>query len=172
MAKIIKMKDLIKKEGIKLGKIYTDKDRPPFKVNEKTSYKQIGTNKNDGYILHGKDIPEEELSEGNMKIGKGKFANLYKIKEDMKEGKFDPKDPQVHIHGLGVYTLKLLEKVIKRDLTKAANDLGGELGAKNLNIHLYGRHIPLGSKIKGLYEVYQQMNSPAYKRAVTLYKKR
>ena len=34
MSKIIKMKDLLKKEGIKLGKVYTAKDNPPFKVNE------------------------------------------------------------------------------------------------------------------------------------------
>ena len=141
MAKIIKMKDLIKKEGIKLGKLYTDKDRPPFQVNE-------------------------------GKIGSGKYANLYKIKEDMKEGKFDPKNPQVHVQGLGVYSLKLLEKVIKRDLTKAANDLGSERGAQTLNYHLYTKHVPLGSKIKGLQEVYEQMNTPQYKRAVTMYKKK
>ena len=53
------------------------------------------------------------LSEGKMAIGKGEFANLYKVKEDMKEGKFDPKNPQVQIVGLGVYTLQTLEKVIK-----------------------------------------------------------
>ena len=35
MAKIIKMMDLLKKEGIELGKVYTDKTVPPFKVNEK-----------------------------------------------------------------------------------------------------------------------------------------
>ena len=69
-----------------------------------------------------------------MKIGSGKYANLYDIKKEMKEGKFDPKNPSIHIHGLGVYNLKLLEKVIKRDLTSRANDLGGELAAKNLNI--------------------------------------
>ena len=90
----------------------------------------------------------------------------------MKEGKFDPKNPQVHIHGLGVYNLKLLEKVIKKDLTGAANDLGYESGAKRLNYHLYERNQPLGSKIKGLWEVYQQMNTSQYKRAVTMYKKR
>ena len=39
-------------------------------------YKQIGTNKNDGYILHGKDIPEEELSE--MKVNKAKVDKTYK----------------------------------------------------------------------------------------------
>ena len=112
------------------------------------------------------------VTEDKMAIGKGKFANLYKVKEDMKNGKFDPKNPQVHITGLGVYNLKTLEKVIKRDLTNAANDLGYESGAKNINYHLYGRLTPLGSKIKGLWEVYQQMNSPQYKRAVTMYKKR
>ena len=112
------------------------------------------------------------LSEGNMKIGKGEFANIYDMKKEMKEGKFDPKNPTIAVTGLGVYSLKLLEKVITRDLTKAAKDLGGELGAKNLVYHLYGRHKPLKSKINGLYEVYQQMNSPQYKRAVTMYKKR
>ena len=112
------------------------------------------------------------ITEGNMKIGQGKYANLYKIKEDMKEGKFDPKNPQVHIIGLGVYTLKLLEKVIKRDLGKAINDLGYESGIERLMYHLYSNRSPLSSKIKGLHEVYQQMNSPAYKRAVTIYKRR
>ena len=34
MAKIIKMKDLLEKEGIELGKVYTDKDMPPFKIVE------------------------------------------------------------------------------------------------------------------------------------------
>ena len=141
MAKIIKMKDLIKKEGIKLGKIYTDKDRPPFQVNE-------------------------------SKIGSGEFANLYKVKEDMKEGKFDPKNPQIHVHGLGVYSLKMLEKRVQKDLIGAAKNLGSERGIETLNYHLYGKHVPLGSKIKGLQEVYTQMKSPAYKRAVTMYKRK
>ena len=46
------------------------------------------------------------------KIGSGKYANVYNMKEDMKDGKFDPKNPSVHLHGLGVYSLKLLEKVV------------------------------------------------------------
>ena len=137
----MKLTDLLK--DVELGKVYTDKDKPPFQVNEAV-----------------------------LKIGKGKYANVYDMKKEMSEGKFDPKNPTVHMIGLGVYNLKLLEKVIKRDLTRAANDLGGELAAKNLNIHLYRKHTPLGSKIKGLYEVYQQMNSPAYKRAVTMYKRK
>ena len=31
---LIKLKTLLKEKGIELGKIYTDKDKPPFKVNE------------------------------------------------------------------------------------------------------------------------------------------
>ena len=104
------------------------------------------------------------------KIGTGKYANIYDMKKEMKEGKFDPKNPTIHVLGLGVYDLKLLEKVIKRDLSKAANDLGYESGAKRLNYLLFTKHSTLGSKIKGLQEVYQQMNTPQYKRAVTMYK--
>ena len=30
----MKLTDILKDSGIELGKLYTDKDRPPFKVNE------------------------------------------------------------------------------------------------------------------------------------------
>ena len=139
MATIIKMMDLLKKEGIELGKIYTDKTLPPFKINE---------------------------------VKRNEYASIYQMKEEMKEGKFDPKNPTINVHGLGVYDLKLLEKVIKRDLGKALGDIGYESGAKNLNYHLYKKHSPLGSKIRGLWEVYQQMNTSQYKRAVTIYNKK
>ena len=112
------------------------------------------------------------LTEDKMAIGKGKYANLYKVKEDIKDGVFEPNNPQVHITGLGVYNLKTLEKVIKKDLISRANDLGGESGAKNLDYVLFTKYATLGSKIKGLHEVYQQMNAPQYKRAVTLYKRK
>ena len=87
------------------------------------------------------------ISESKMAIGKGKYANLYKVKEDIKDGKFDPKNPQVHLTGLGVYNLKTLEKVIKKDLVSRANDLGYESGAKNLNYVLFTKYATLGSKI-------------------------
>ena len=133
----------LENEGLELGKLYTDKDRPPFQVNE-----------------------------DKMVIGKGKYANIYDMKKEMKEGKFDPKNPTVSVIGLGVYNLKLLEKVIKRDVGKALNDLGYESGIDNLMYHLYKDKSPLQSKIKGLSEVYEQMNSPAFKKAVTLYKRK
>ena len=135
----MKLTDILKNSGIELGKVYTDRDMPPFQVNE---------------------------------AKKNEYASIYNMKEEMKDGKFDPKNPTINVHGLGVYNLKLLEKVITRDLTKAVKDLGSEQGIKNMMYHLYGRLTPLSSKIKGLQEVYEQMNTSQYKRAVTMYKRR
>ena len=133
----MKLTDLLK--DIKLGKVYTDKDRQPFKINE---------------------------------AKKGKFATIYNMKEDMKVGKFDPKNPNINVHGWGTIDLKGLEKWIKRDLGKIIGDIGYSVGAKNMNYHFYAKHAPLQSKIKGLWEVYQQMGTSQYKRAVTMYKKK
>jgi hypothetical protein len=120
-----------------------------------------------------KDYPKTLNIEGKLTEGtKNEYAQIYDMKKEMKEGKFDPKNPTINVVGLGVYNLKLLEKVIKRDLGKALNDLGYELGAKNLNYHLYKDRSPLQAKIKGLHEVYQQMNTSSYKRAVTMYKRK
>ena len=112
------------------------------------------------------------LTDGKMSIGKGKYANIYDMKKEMGEGKFDSKNPTIAVTGLGVYNLKQLEKRIQKDLGKAVNDLGYESGINNLMYHLYKDKSPLSSKIKGLHEVYQQMNSPAFKKAVTLYKRK
>ena len=152
MAKIIKMKDLLLKEWNDIS--FRDLPRRWSNAKGLTEFEKHG----------GKDTINEAK--------RGEYANIYNMKEEMKEGKFNPENPTIAVTGLGVYDLKLLEKVIKRDLIKAANDLGTDSGAKRLNYHLYERHTPLGSKIKGLWEVYQQMNTSQYKRAVTMYKKK
>ena len=191
---MIKLKDIVP------GKVYTFKDNPPFQVNEGLKrFKVYVSGEKEPLILLGKNekdvkqtahsmiqnssvkirkVVKEGLNEYGAKTSelegtsKGPFGRIYQMKDEMAKGEFDPKNPQINVHGLGVYNLKLLEKVIKRDLTKAANDLGYESGINNLMYHLYRKHSPLGSKIKGLWEVYQQMNSPQYKRAVTMYKRK
>ena len=116
---------------------------------------------------------ERKSRKDNLNESKrGEYANIYDMKKEIGEGKFDPKNPTVAVTGLGVYNLRLLEKVIKRDVGKALNDLGFESGINNLMYHLYKDKSPLQSKIKGLSEVYEQMNSPAFKKAVTLYKRK
>ena len=37
----MKLTDLLKETGIELGKVYTDKDRPPFKMNEGSDKIQV-----------------------------------------------------------------------------------------------------------------------------------
>ena len=93
------------------------------------------------------------------------------MKEDMAEGKFDPKNPQVHIHGLGVYNLKTLEKVIARELKECASKATAG-NPEWVASKLYMRHSKTEAKIKAANDVYQEMDTPKYKRAVTMYKRR
>tara|TARA_B100000287_G_scaffold181637_1_gene171768 strand:- start:463 stop:900 length:438 start_codon:yes stop_codon:yes gene_type:complete len=144
MAKIIKMKDLLDENHIELGKIYTDKDRPPFQVNE--------------YGAKSSDL---------VGTSKKQFGTIYKMKEDMKEGKFDPKNPQVLIHGFGVYTLKTLEKAIQRDLKECISK-----DAEFTAMKLYMKHSTTEAKIKAANDVYKQMDTSQFKRAVTMYKRK
>ena len=140
----MKLTDILKDSGIELGKVYTDKDKPPFQVNEygmKTS-ELVGT-------------PKKQ------------FGSIYNMKEDMAEGKFDPKNPQVHIIGFGVYELKSLEKAIARDLKECISK-----DAEFTAMKLYSKHNTIEAKIKAANDVYKQMETPQYKRAVTMYKRK
>ena len=141
----MKLTDLLKDSGIELGKIYTDKDRPPFKINEygaKTS-DLVGT-------------PKKE------------FGKLYPpLKTQMEAKGFDPKNPNLQIFGFGVWDLKTLEKSIARDL-KECTSRGAEFCAKKL----YMKHSKTEAKIKAANEIYQLMETPQYKRAVTMYKRK
>ena len=127
----MKLQDLLK--DIKLGKVYTERDRPPFQVNE----------------------------------GKGKFGTIYNMKDEMKSGEFDPKNPSIHIQGFGVWKLKTLEKSITRDLKECINR-GAEYAANAI----YRKHSTIEAKIKAADDGYQQMNSSPYKRAVTMWKRK
>ena len=98
---------------------------------------------------------------------KGPFGQIYDMKKEMKERKFDPKNPSIHIHGFGVWSLKTLEKSIARDL-KDCISRGAEYAANAI----YRRHSTIEAKIKAANDVYKQMDTSQYKRAVTMYKKK
>lgn len=99
--------------------------------------------------------------------GKGPFGQIYNMKEEMKDGKFDPKNPSIHIHGFGVWSLKTLENSISRDLKECISK-GAEWAAQKL----YMKHSTTEAKIKAANDVYKQMETSQYKRAVTMYKKK
>ena len=76
---MMKLQDLLK--DIELGKVYTDKTMPPFKVNEDENpcwkgYKQVGMKEKDGRQVPNCVPVEEELSE--MKVNKSKVDKTYK----------------------------------------------------------------------------------------------
>jgi hypothetical protein len=59
----MKLTDILKEAGIEMGKIYTDKDRPPFQVNEKTSAKVVKkTFKVGGEVLKNTKVFYPEFS--------------------------------------------------------------------------------------------------------------
>ena len=74
MAKIIKMIDLLKKEGIELGKVYTDKDNPPFKVEEGKVNRSKVNKAFDSVIKHmrksDKKLNDDEWYELTVKLKK------------------------------------------------------------------------------------------------------
>ena len=142
---MINLKDILKDSGIELGKVYTDKDRKPFQVNEygaKTA-DLVGT-------------PKKE------------FGKLYPpLKTQMEAKGFDPKNPNLQIFGFGVWDLKTLEKSIARDLKECTNK-GAEFCAQKL----YMKHSTTEAKIKAANEIYKIMDSSQYKRAVTMWNKK
>ena len=85
MSKIIKMKDLLKKEGIELGKVYTDKTMPPFKVEEKLSEMKVNKGKVDktykSVLNHMrkviKKLNDDEMYEVTTQLKKWFNKNIY-----------------------------------------------------------------------------------------------
>ena len=79
-----KLTDILKEAGIELGKVYTDKDRPPFRVNEKKDdliyvpgiarYDYKGLKKNVERKL--KDLTKRNKKGDHTGIGKNQFSVL------------------------------------------------------------------------------------------------
>ena len=81
----MKLTDLLKEAGIEMGKVYTDKDRPPFKVNEKKKddkiqirgmgtwdYKSLTSN----LARKIKDLTKRNKKGDHSGLGKNQFSVL------------------------------------------------------------------------------------------------
>ena len=77
--------DLLKKEGIELGKVYTDKDMPPFKVEEKLTEMKVNKGKVDktykSVLNHMrkviKKLNDDEMYEVTTKLKQWFNKNIY-----------------------------------------------------------------------------------------------
>ena len=118
MGKIIKMKDLLKKEGIKLNKVYTDKDRPPFKIAEMKVNNSKVTKAYNGVLNHMrkeiKKLNDDEMYEMTKKLKLWFKKNIY---EDVNEDFGSP------IKQLPTFSSKEAKKVVDDGLRVWAKDL-------------------------------------------------
>ena len=80
MGKIIKMKDLLKKEGIELGKVYTDKTMPPFKITEMKVNRSKVRKAYEGVLKHMrkeiKKLNDDEMYEMTTQLKKWFNKNI------------------------------------------------------------------------------------------------
>ena len=118
MGKIIKMKDLLKKEGIELGKVYTDKDNPPFKIAEMKVNNSKVTKAYNGVLNHMrkeiKKLNDDEMYEMTKKLKLWFKKNIY---EDVNEDFGSP------IKQLPTFSSKEAKKVVDDGLRVWAKDL-------------------------------------------------
>ena len=95
------------------------------------------------------------------------FGRIYQMQDEMAKGKFNPNNPQIYIEGFGVWTLKTLEKSINKDLKECISR-----DAEFTAMKLYSKNSTTEAKIKAANDVYKEMDTSKYKRAVTMYKKK
>ena len=85
---MIKLKNLLKEKSLKLGKVYTDKDRPPFKVSEDENpcwkgYKQLGMKEKDGKQVPN-CVPIDEIDEAKKRDYKDEYKKFQSSKKSKK----------------------------------------------------------------------------------------
>jgi len=120
-------------------------------------------------VVKLKDLLNEYGKKTSELVGTPKkvFGRIYQMKDDMAKGQFDSKNPQIYIEGFGVWTLKTLESSITRDLKDCISK-----DAEYTAMKFYSKNSTTEAKIKAANDVYKEMQTPKYKKAVTLYKKR
>jgi hypothetical protein len=98
---------------------------------------------------------------------------IYNWKEEMKEGKFDPKNPTVVVSGLGSYSLDILKKSVSSQLLDLSKRLkgGSEMDVDNV----YGmlvKNDTLLYKVKAIKDIQDELKTSVWKRRITIYKRK
>ena len=117
-----------------------------------------------------KDILKEDLKIQSSGKSDG---YIYNWKEEMKEGKFDPKNPTVVVSGLGSYSLDILKKSVASQLLDLSKRLkgGSEMDVDNV----YGmlvKNDTLLYKVKAIKDVQDELKTSIWKRRITIYKRK
>ena len=121
-------------------------------------------------MLKLKDILKEDLKIQSSGKSDG---YIYNWKEEMKEGKFDPKNPTVVVSGLGSYTFKALKNSIASQLVDLSKRLrkGSDMDVDNVYYSLVKNDTIL-YKVKAMKDIQDELNTSVWKRRITMYKKK
>ena len=121
-------------------------------------------------MLKLKDILKEDLK--IQPSGKSD-GYIYNWKEEMKEGKFDPKNPTVVVSGLGSYSLDILKKSVSSQLLDLSKRLkgGSEMDVDNVYYSLVKNDTIL-YKVKAIKDVQDELKTSVWKRRITMYKRK
>jgi hypothetical protein len=121
-------------------------------------------------VLKLKDILKEDLKIQSSGKSDG---YIYNWKEEMKEGKFDPKNPTVVVSGLGSYSLDILKKSVSSQLLDLSKRLkgGSEMDVDNVYYSLVKNDTIL-YKVKAIKDVQDELKTSVWKRRITMYKRK
>jgi len=117
-----------------------------------------------------KDILKEDVK---IQVSSKDDGYIYNWKEEMKEGKFDPKNPTVVVSGLGSYSLTGLKNSIASQLSNLSKRLkgGSEMDVNNV-YSLLVKNDSLLYKVKAIKDVQDELKTSVWKRRITIYKRR
>jgi len=121
-------------------------------------------------VLKLKDILKEDLKIQSSGKSDG---YIYNWKEEMKEGKFDPKNPTVVVSGLGSYSLDILKKSVSSQLLDLSKRLrgGSEMDVDNV-YSLLIKNDSILYKVKAIKDVQDELKTSVWKRRITMYKRK
>ena len=106
-------------------------------------------------------------------LTEAKVGSIYNMKKQIADGSFEPDNPEVLIRGWGRLPLKHIERKVAKDLAELAKraQKGGESNFKGI-INLLTKNDYVVEQSQAVVDVYKEMSSSQYKRAVTNYKKK
>jgi hypothetical protein len=124
-----------------------------------------------GYTMSAEPPHKKLKSSGGTGPEDREFKeNLIYVDKDMKDGKFDAKNPQVHISGYGVTNLKTLQDSLSRKFTDLAKK-AKKGDVENIEYILKKNGVLMGF-VEALVDVNKQLRSPQMKRKITMYKRK
>jgi len=117
-----------------------------------------------------KDILKEDVK---IQVSSKDDGYIYNWKEEMKEGKFDPKNPTVVVSGLGSYSLTGLKDSVASQLSDLSKRLksGSEMDVNNV-YSLLVKNESLLYKVKAIKDVQDELKTSIWKRRITIYKRK